>query len=172
MLTKLCASHVTSNVEDIRRTIWTAMNRKRAARGAEPLPALAPFVGRKQGAGDSDGDSDGEVQDQAGMAPGVEIKGGLVEKSGGSIKTWHTRRFMLDKKALFYFKMSKGKDDELRGRIPVAQISMAFQPQESKSDFRIVTPIRTYMCRAESPDEAASWVDAISALLQERLAMD
>ncbi|XP_023805299.1 pleckstrin homology domain-containing family A member 1-like isoform X5 [Oryzias latipes] len=96
------------------------------------------------------------------------IKAGYCVKQGAVMKNWKRRYFMLDEKAVRYF-----KSDLDREALRVVPLKEIHKIQECKhSDlilrdnlFELVTSSRTFYIQADSPEEMHSWIKAISGAI-------
>uniref|UniRef100_A0A3P9LZG8 Pleckstrin homology domain containing, family A (phosphoinositide binding specific) member 1b n=1 Tax=Oryzias latipes TaxID=8090 RepID=A0A3P9LZG8_ORYLA len=96
------------------------------------------------------------------------IKAGYCVKQGAVMKNWKRRYFLLDEKAVRYF-----KSDLDREALRVVPLKEIHKIQECKhSDlilrdnlFELVTSSRTFYIQADSPEEMHSWIKAISGAI-------
>ncbi|KAM6897535.1 pleckstrin homology domain-containing family A member 1-like [Xenentodon cancila] len=102
------------------------------------------------------------VQDQS------VIKAGYCVKQGAVMKNWKRRYFMLDEKAISYY-----KSDLEREALRVIPLKEIHKVQECKQSelmmrdnlFEMVTSTRTFYIQADSPEDMHSWIKAISGAI-------
>ncbi|XP_061564770.1 pleckstrin homology domain-containing family A member 1 isoform X3 [Cololabis saira] len=96
------------------------------------------------------------------------IKAGYCVKQGALMKNWKRRYFMLDEKAVSYY-----KSDLEREALRVVPLKEIHKVQECKQSelmmrdnlFEMVTSSRTFYIQADSPEEMHSWIKAVSGAI-------
>ncbi|KAF6715216.1 Pleckstrin homology domain-containing family A member 1 [Oryzias melastigma] len=96
------------------------------------------------------------------------IKAGYCVKQGAVMKNWKRRYFILDEKAVKYFKSDL--DREALRVIPLKEIHKIQECKHSElmmrdNLFELVTSSRTFYIQADSPEEMHSWIKAISGAI-------
>jgi len=86
------------------------------------------------------------------------LKQGYLTKQGNRIKTWKVRWFVLTPTALAYH---KSYQKELVDQIPLATVEKVedgYSRSGVNNSIAVVTPSRTYIMYAESPQERDDWI--------------
>lgn len=121
------------------------------------------------------GTSDTSPEPGSPPSEGEVIKEGMVEKKGEKKKTfgfgfdtsYKKRNFKLlkkeDKPVIEYYQRDSNQTENLKGKI--TDITRAAVHTEEEKEWEIITPKRTYVCRSETPQEAADWVSKIKEIL-------
>jgi len=97
------------------------------------------------------------------LLPARSEKEGFLTKQGGGHKSWKKRYFVLKTNFVCYYKDNKNLSHP-QGVIDLNDSSVRMAPFDivkKKHCFEVVTPIRTFCCRASSDEEVDGWIKAI-----------
>jgi len=97
------------------------------------------------------------------LLPARSEKEGFLTKQGGGHKSWKKRYFVLKTNFICYYKDSKNLSHP-QGVIDLNDSSVRMAPfdiAKKKHCFEVVTPLRTFCCRASSDEEVDGWIKAI-----------
>jgi hypothetical protein len=89
----------------------------------------------------------------------AELSGWLT-KQGGGVKSWKRRWCVVKDGFISYFRDSS--DSQPLGAIPLEGCSSVTMHQAKTFCFAVNTPYRTYLLRAESLDQAETWIKAVA----------
>eukprot|EP01121_Diplochlamys_sp_Union-15-3_P010790 TRINITY_DN3064_c0_g2_i2.p1 TRINITY_DN3064_c0_g2~~TRINITY_DN3064_c0_g2_i2.p1 ORF type:complete len:371 (+),score=67.43 TRINITY_DN3064_c0_g2_i2:46-1158(+) len=94
-------------------------------------------------------------------AKDTKIKDGWLIKKGGRRRNWNKRYFVLTSKVIAYYTKKIPIKRHQKGSIPINLIESVFLDQHQNTVFKILTPSRLYILRAESSNEATSWIEKL-----------
>lgn len=89
----------------------------------------------------------------------AELSGWLT-KQGGGVKSWKRRWCVLKDGFISYFK--EAEDTTPLGAIPLEGCNSVTMHHAKTFCFAVTTPYRMYLLRAESMDQAESWISAVA----------
>ena len=98
----------------------------------------------------------------------VILKQGWLRKIGGTRKTWKRRFFFLSESLLYYYESDKIVGKKPLGAVELSDATAVERMKKHDDGFQIPVGDRLWEFRADTVDEASSWIKAITGILAQK----